>query len=220
MKTSTSSAETRQLLLEAAGGVFAERGYRDTTVRAVCRRAGVNVGAVNYHFGDKEHLYLEVLRYSHGKALEKYPPDMGVSPTDPPATRLRAFIRSFLFRIFDPGPTAWHGKLITMEMIQPSAVLDALTEERFRPMADQLTGLVRELLGGAADAEKVRLCAASIVSQCVFYHHCRPVISRLFPEQRFAPEDIERLAEHIIRFSLAGLHASARPTRSPGFRRR
>src|ERR1700686_5689829 len=55
---------TRHKLIEAAGQVFAERGYRAATIREICRRAGANVAAVNYTFGDKMGLYTEVLRHS------------------------------------------------------------------------------------------------------------------------------------------------------------
>src|SRR5580658_7522029 len=55
---------TRDKLIDAAGTVFAERGYRSATIREICRRAGANVAAVNYTFGDKMGLYTEVLRHS------------------------------------------------------------------------------------------------------------------------------------------------------------
>src|ERR1700685_1095104 len=55
---------TRDKLIEAAGHVFAERGYRAATIREICRRAGANVASVNYTFGDKMGLYTEVLRHS------------------------------------------------------------------------------------------------------------------------------------------------------------
>src|SRR5229473_4084962 len=55
---------TRDKLIEAAGHVFAERGYRAATIREICRRAGANIAAVNYTFGDKMGLYTEVLRHS------------------------------------------------------------------------------------------------------------------------------------------------------------
>jgi AcrR family transcriptional regulator len=206
-----SHAETRRQLLEAAGEVFAEAGYRDATVRDICRRAGANVAAVNYHFGDKETLYLEVLRYAHGRALEKYPPLLNVPADAPPEKKLRAFVHSLLLRIFDKGPTAWHGRIMLREMIEPSAALDSLVEERMRPMAGQLWQIVADILDCPLNHERVRQCSFSIVSQCVFYHHCRPVVSRLFPKD--LPQDaagIERLADHITRFSLAAMkHLSA-----------
>src|SRR5271167_711430 len=97
-------AETRLQLLEAAGEVFAESGFRDATVREICRRAGANIAAVNYHFGDKETLYTEVLRYAYQKSVEKYPPQQGVPADAGAETKLRAFVLSFLLRIFDKGP--------------------------------------------------------------------------------------------------------------------
>jgi AcrR family transcriptional regulator len=201
-----SQAETRRQLLEAAGEVFAEVGFRDATVREICRRAGANIAAINYHFGDKENLYTDVLRYSHAKALEKYPPLLGVAPDAPPEKKLRAFVHSLLLRIFDKGPTAWHGKLMLREMIEPTGALDSLVEERIRPMAGQLWSIVSEIIDLPMNDERVRLCGFSIVSQCTFYKHCQPVVSRLLPKH--LPQDaagIDRLADHITKFSLAAM---------------
>src|ERR1700722_8873515 len=203
--------ETRRHLLEAAGEVFAEVGFRDATVREICRRADANIAAINYHFGDKENLYLEVLRYAHGKALAKYPPMMDLADDAPPEKKLRAFIHSMLQRIFDKGPTSWHGKLMSREMIEPTKALDSLVEERMRPMVAQLWKIVSEILDCPVNDECVRLCSLSVISQCVFYNHCSPVVSRLFPNK--LPQDaasIGHLAEHITKFSLAAMkHFSA-----------
>jgi AcrR family transcriptional regulator len=196
---------TRHQLLEAAAEVFAEAGFRDATVREICRRAGANIAAVNYHFGDKETLYAEVLRFSQQKAVEKFPPLLDVSPNAAPEKKLRAFVLSLLLRIFDTGPTAWHGKLMSREMIEPTMALDNLVEERIRPMAEQLRKIVAEILDCPLDDEQVRLCSFSVVSQCLFYHHCKPVILRLFPLQPFDPAGIARLADHVALFSLAAM---------------
>ena len=203
--------ETRRQLLEAAGEVFATAGFRNATVREICRRAGANIAAVNYHFGDKEGLYAEVLRYAQQKAFEKYPLLPGVGADASPKDKLRAFVRSFLLRIFDREPTAWFGKMMLREMIEPTGALDSLLEERMRPMADQIRGIVAEILGCSPNEERARLCSLSVVSQCVFYHHCRRVVARLFPEQRLDPAAAEPLADHITSFSLAAMKHLPKP---------
>jgi AcrR family transcriptional regulator len=48
----------RDAILQAAGQAFAERGYRDATLREIARRAGVTHGLVVRHFGSKEELFL------------------------------------------------------------------------------------------------------------------------------------------------------------------
>ena len=62
-----------ELILETAGEVFAEQGYRKATIRNICKRSGVNLAAINYYFGDKERLYLAVLKYYRELAIKKYP---------------------------------------------------------------------------------------------------------------------------------------------------
>src|ERR1700712_5652923 len=180
----TSEHETRQRLLNAAGQVFAERGFKSSTVREICQRAGANIAAVNYHFGDKEQLYRAVLKETCCTALAKYPADFGLPPKAIPEQRLRAFVYSFLLRIFSQGPGSRHGKLMAREMVEPTGALDAIVKEDVGPMAAVLTSIVGDLLGSSADPEKRRLCGLSVVSQVLFYHHCRPVVSRLFPAMK------------------------------------
>ena len=48
--------QTRQVILETALRLFQERGYADTTMRAIAKEAGVAVGNAYYYFDSKEHL--------------------------------------------------------------------------------------------------------------------------------------------------------------------
>ena len=198
-------ARTRGQLLGTARQIFAKAGFRNATIRQICEEAGANLAAINYHFGDKETLYREVMREACRIALEKYPPDFGLPQSPTPQQRLHAFVRSFLWRIMSEGPHAHHGKLMAREMIEPSVALDEIVSEDIQPMATALLAIIRDLLGPGASEETVRRCAMSVASQLVFYHHCRHVIVRLFPDMQLDESVIEKTAEHVTRFSLAAL---------------
>jgi hypothetical protein len=68
---------------------------------------------------------------------------------------------------------------------------------------------VRELLGIGANDDDVRRCALSIMGQCVYYHHARAVIARLYPDHKNDVEGIADLVDHITEFSLAALRQIA-----------
>jgi AcrR family transcriptional regulator len=56
---SADDRETTGRLLDSAERLFAEHGYDGVGMRALASDAGVNLGAVTYHFGSKERLYVE-----------------------------------------------------------------------------------------------------------------------------------------------------------------
>ena len=56
-----SPSDTRERILEVAGALFADHGFRSVSLRRITREAEVNLASVNYHFGSKEALVLEVL---------------------------------------------------------------------------------------------------------------------------------------------------------------
>jgi AcrR family transcriptional regulator len=55
-------SSTAARIRAAATGLFAERGYDGTSVRAICTAAGANVNAISYHFGGKRELFVDLIR--------------------------------------------------------------------------------------------------------------------------------------------------------------
>jgi TetR/AcrR family transcriptional regulator, regulator of cefoperazone and chloramphenicol sensitivity len=201
--------ETEKRILEAAGRTFAESGYRHATVREICARAGVNVAAVNYHFRDKKNLYFVTLRHWQSAAFRKYPPELATDRSKPAEERLKAFIHQFLSRILDEGETSWFGKIMAREVMEPSGGLDMVVKEGIRPLFDHLSSIVRELIQGRPSPATVRLCAASVVGQCLYFVHAKPVIKRLFPAEAAGALDKEAIASHVTRFSVSAIKSFA-----------
>lgn len=61
-ETLTQSEPTVTKILDSAEGLFADRGFNATSMRSITNHAGVNLASVNYHFGSKRQLIIEVIR--------------------------------------------------------------------------------------------------------------------------------------------------------------
>jgi len=202
--------ETRQKLLAAACEVFAAKGFRQATIAEICQKAKANSAAASYHFGGKEALYVESWRAAFARSLQVYPPDGGVPPSAPVVERLRGRILSIMRRIIDPGSHEFD--IAHQEMASPTGLLAGPIRDSLEPIFRALTSLVRELLGEAASEQQVRLCQMSIKAQCfgplLRERRRKMAAPGLAPP---APEplrdDVETLAEHVTRFSLAGIQA-------------
>ena len=211
-------AATRRALLDAGADVFAEVGFHHATIRDLCRRAGANVAAVNYHFGDKETLYAEVLAEQSRLAMALHPLP-AAAPDATPAQRLEDFIRTFLQRVLSAELSARHGRMMAREMVEPTRALDRLVAESIRPQSAALSVILRDLVGPGPSEETLRLLGMSVVGQILFYCHCQPVLTRLFPGMPFNAERLDTLTLHITAFSLAavrGLSTSPVSVPAPG----
>lgn len=51
---------TRQRIMDAAGRLFAEKGYTETTTLAIAKESGVNETTIFRNFGNKKNLYMEI----------------------------------------------------------------------------------------------------------------------------------------------------------------
>jgi TetR/AcrR family transcriptional regulator, regulator of cefoperazone and chloramphenicol sensitivity len=198
---------TRMRLLEAAGPIFAAKGFHWAKIRDICARAGANVAAVNYHFGDKLGLYTEVLRYSIAAAGIDSNLTLSASGVSP-EVRLRSFVRMILDCVFNSSRPGWHMKLVLQEMSHPTPAMDEFVKQFIRPRYEILCGLIGSLIGQSSKARITQLCAHSVVGQARHYLIANAVIGAVWPELTFTPKDLDEIADHITAFSLAGIEAA------------
>ena len=199
-----SSSCSRDKLLEAAGEVFAEKGFKDSTVREICSHAGVNLASVNYYFGDKKQLYIEALKLSHPgriNVVEKtYPKDA------PAAQRLRAFVRVFLERLAKESDSSWKVRLFRREVIDPTPFCREMFREYFRQRFSVLEEIIADVLPPELPDWRRRQVCFSIVGQCVYFRAARNVVSMVIGEDEYKEHyTAEMLADHIVGFSLSAL---------------
>ena len=91
---------TKEKLLESASEAFAEEGYRQTTVRMICKKASSNIASVNYYYRDKLQLYLAVVEneilLAGGNKIIPEDKSVGLEPV----AKLKLFVQALLEALF------------------------------------------------------------------------------------------------------------------------
>lgn len=218
MANRSEDTSVKAKILDAAGDVFGRMGYKAATIREICKTAGVNVAAINYHFGGKKELYRKVVTELISRTFNLYPLDEGIDGRSDPETRLRAFVRGTLMRLIAPGGLSGYpgkGQLVARELADPSVFLNDMVDEFIRPAAAVLSGIVAGMLGPGATFQDIMRCQISVIGQCFHYAVARPIVSRLTAMDFSDAGFIDGLADHITRFSLAGIEAARRSISDP-----
>jgi AcrR family transcriptional regulator len=200
-----SQAETRQRLLDAAGELFAEKGFRLAGTREICRKAGTDIAAIHYHFGNKENLYEAVLRYADNLLVDAIPTFAASRSRE---ARLKEMIEWVLAQCFAQGQPEWRWRFIEQATVTLTPGLRAFFNSKILPLYQALDSICRDFLGKDASQQQVRFATRSILGQCFYYRHFRVLIGG--QGETFSNEHLHELADHILDFSLAGLKARAR----------
>lgn len=201
--------EKRSRILDAACEVFAEKGYHAAKVADICQRAGANVAAVNYYFGDKSSLYVEAWQQAYQQCSRPGSPDVaGSSPQD----KLRRYIHSLIKNFSDQGANGQFARLYLMELANPTGLIHDLWHQLIEPRRKVLLEIISEITGMEAAAETVLFCDMSIVNQCRALLTIRRNDLEYLLAQSLSADLIDRLADHITIFSLAGIKAVGRGT--------
>lgn len=199
--------DTRRQLQQAGLEIFSEVGFEAATTRSISARAGVNLALVNYHFGDKLGLYRQVLLGSRA-LLEGI--REALDEASSPEEALRQLIRIRLANAFQRDPMGQLFRLLCHELAMPTEVFKEVFEAVALPLYRRVREMVGGILGLPSDHEETLLCTRSVAGQVLLYVMTAPVLARLYPDGPDWSHQIDLIADHIYRFSLAYLRESAR----------
>ncbi len=201
--------DTKERILEAAGKIFAAKGYRDATHAEICRSAGTNVASINYYFGSKENLYRELFEHLSRRLRHLYPLDGGLPASAPAEQRLRAYIHAHLRRLFDPEHIGDLHQIRLAEMFDPTGLLEALLERQLAQDREIIQIILADLLGPNVSKRDLDWCEMSIIGQCFI---AAPGHKDGGPRKIFGLDEtvVDHLSDHILTFSLAGIKAIRR----------
>ena len=197
----------RMRILQTAAELFAEQGYKATSVRKLCEAAQVNVAMVNYYFQSKEALHLAAFDHARTLADASAPAVAAASAAAQvaPVEQLRLAIEALVSDMLRSGPASLFSRLVARELIEPTAAIHKLAERNVRPQHALFTGLIRGVVGPAMPAAVVQKCVFSVIGQAVFYARSRIVHELVAPEITYDQAGIAAIASHVAQFSLAAL---------------
>ena len=205
--------DTRHRLLEAAILVFAKKGYDGAGIREIAQRAQANSALVTYHFGGKEGLYREALRFIRDRKTSEMvhlepPPEPGSPGARERAIRgLKAYIRAFVTDLMScpVGNEVDEAAMVLIgrEIQMPHPVSAPVLVEFARPYMERVLALLRVLCPDQGEEAWMR-ATLSIQGQILHFRNSLGFIRLLTGDPDF-PRDVEALIQHFTEFSLRGL---------------
>jgi AcrR family transcriptional regulator len=155
MGTIKDSEITRAKIIDAAGQLFAERGFKGVTVRDIVRQADTHLSALNYHFRTKDALYREVVLEACRLATISENDQRLLNKLDPKEALL-FLVKKGLKEYREKNESYWQIVIITRECWEPSPVFSEVVEKFLKPEVDFVTNLIGKITGKRPDSHEVR----------------------------------------------------------------
>lgn len=205
---------TREHLLEAAGQVFAEKGFEGSTAKEISERAGVNTAAVNYYFGGIEALYDAVLEEARSRVFSDQAIANAIAGKTDPKAKLEAVFGLVVQTLLGPVSSSWVLRVLGRDLVTPTAASDAAKEKLILPRALILRRFVAEFIDLPEDHPAVaRACISVMAPFCMLILSDRRRIKRALPSVGLGADDAPEMARHLVQFAIAGLEAIGRDAR-------
>ena len=188
--------DTRELLLDRAEALFAERGFYGASIAAIANELGLTKQALLHHYGSKERLYGEVLK----RISERF--ETSSTTEDDPVSALK----SFLLKLQTPalgGPNST--RVLMRELLDNKSRADTAGTWYLKPFLEHLTKMVQAIPNwhDASDVEAFAL-VYQLLGAINYFGISRPTLTGIFGAETYAdidqafPIQLERLIDAAI----------------------
>jgi len=199
-------------LIEAGEELFCQRGFNETSIRDIAAGAGCNVASVNYYFGGKDNLYLEIWRrrlaFMRDTRLASIEKVMSASGRPQLEDLLRSYAISFIEPLIDGSSQCRFINLMAREMIEPHLPKDLYLTEMVSPVLDAFREALQEICPWL-DKSGVPMVVFSVVGQLLMHTVCVKEMFAGSSHPELSKIDLNAIVNHVVKFSAAGIRGSA-----------
>ena len=194
----------RDQLLEAAGEVFAEKGFDRATSREICVRADMNAAAVNYHFGGIDALYAATLVLA-SRRIATIDEVRAIAASDlTPQEKLRTFLRPIMRWL--TVPRSWEMKLLSREAVSPSPMKEVFMQTETLPKINVGRQIIADVIGAKPDDPIVGRTFLTVVAPCLLMAVAdRSMLDTMLQAPTSSEAESEALIKHYLSFIEAGI---------------
>ena len=197
------AADRREVILESALEVFAERGFHRASLDAVAERAGVSKALIYEHFESKQELHTAVLEASRQELLGRVA--AAVAEADSPEDRLRAGLAAFLTFV-EQRRDAWR---TLFRNVSDPEIAESLQEVQAGAIHDVAELVARDAPAKSpVEGESIEVAVEMIAQQLV---GAGQALANWWDEHRDVPR--EAILEAHMDFAWLGLERLARGER-------
>lgn len=203
-----STDDLRQKILDAAGELFSQKGFRGTSIREITERANCNIASVNYYFHGKENLYIEIFRH-HMNTIRNQRIDaiQNLLSEKGNTTTLEELIDRFSTAFLEPFLKKGSGQrlmeLMMRERYDPHLPPHMFVEEIIQPVKTIMKDALLQVCSKLNKTE-AELCIHSIVGQLVHIIQAQELFKGM--DKTTVPVlDLPKAVEHVVKFSVGGI---------------
>ena len=188
-------AATAARIMDVAERLFAERGYAETTLRAVAAAVGIQNPSLYSHFASKEALYEAVLERAVKPLLEVL---QAAAASEEPSEG--DILIDVVMNHLEHTPHL--ARLIHHEAVTGGVHLARLARVWIKPLANQAVEILKKTAGSEWAEEDYPLLIAAWIHLIFGHFALAPLFNELFDTDTLSKESLERQARFVQRITL------------------